>query len=390
MDNSEEYFESIDIDDSRNDLSKLLSSLLKLEIKEYIVEKILYFYQYNSQLNIKIKQNYGKIKSPYFEEFYILNNDWISKFLSFYNYEKIFSLLENWNGEITVKKLSSELSWNNINQKSENMPDEMKDNQLFMPKSDNKFGIKYYLNFILIDNNLFQRLKNDNGNINIMNYNFDFEEPIKANICLVENKFIYQIDDYSLGFGIVNKNNNYPVINIDFLIILDKESGYNSDTEINQIFSLQNLETFFTESRRINFSENENPKKIYDQSNKKIGKFYSFDTFLYGNYFQANIFENIKPHTTSEKPLIRQKYNFSSNESKTQDNSNNNNNTFVNIKEEKIKDNTNNINEITNINESKNISNINNINSINYNNSLNDSKVNNNKNNEKTEIIEEK
>ena len=397
-DPNSEYYESIDnsfADNSNPDLANILNNLSKNDIQEYILEKLLYFYRYNDLIKLKIKQNYNNNGSNYFEEFCILNNEWISKFLSFYNYEKIFQLLNHWNGEITVKALSSELLLNNIKQKSESMPHEMSDKELFRPKIINLNGMNYYTNFIIIENNLFQRLKNDNGNINLMNYNFEFEEPMKVNICFTENKFIYKIDDYSLGFGIVNNKNNYPLLNIDFIMILNKESGFNSDTEINQLFNAQNFETFFTINRQIDFGSNENPKIIYQQMNIEIGKFYSLDSFLYDNYFKKSIYENKKKFR--EESCIKENDFLSVNGNTIKEHSIH---YFGNNNEDLIDDNINidNTNEINIISTNKNIQKNNYLENHNHSiNKVNKNKYNsndysqvNNKNTEKTEIIEEK
>ena len=282
----------------------LVSSLSKnYDIQEYIIEKILSFYKYNCRLDLKIRQTYDKIIEPYFEEFYIINNDWISLFLSFYNYEKIFTLLNDWNGEITLKNLSNEISSNNIKQKSEKMPDEMRDKNVFNPKISNLNNINYYQNFILIDNNLFKKLSNDNGNKYDMHYNFEFQEPKEVNICFIENKFIYKLNHFSLGFGIVDQKNNYPLLNIDFIIILNKQSGYNYETEIKQLLIDKSIKNFFSSSRQIDFSSHDNnPKIIYDGTNNEIGKFYSLDNFLYENYFEINNYSN----NSFEQPSIEE------------------------------------------------------------------------------------
>ena len=179
----------------------------------------------------------------------------------------------------------------------------MRDKNVFNPKISNLNNINYYQNFILIDNNLFKKLSNDNGNKYDMHYNFEFQEPKEVNICFIENKFIYKLNHFSLGFGIVDQKNNYPLLNIDFIIILNKQSGYNYETEIKQLLIDKSIKNFFSSSRQIDFSSHDNnPKIIYDGTNNEIGKFYSLDNFLYENYFEINNYSN----NSFEQPSIEE------------------------------------------------------------------------------------
>lgn len=161
-------------------------------IQKYIIDKLLLFYKFKEELIHKIKRKYENFgNSEYFKEYYIINPDWMRNYLKYYNYEKIWCLIKRKsNDKFEKDQLYKEIENNKDNIKeSPGKNSEIKDNLSsiqFAPKkvkiSRNIYKddikdeeIEYFNNFIIVDKKLYNELRQDNKNIDIPLYNFDFE-----------------------------------------------------------------------------------------------------------------------------------------------------------------------------------------------------------------------
>ena len=74
MEKSFDLDESIESERSIETASLTIPMVQKDEIQEYIIEKLLFFYKYNKQLNFFLMRKYSTIKPPYFEEYYVIHH----------------------------------------------------------------------------------------------------------------------------------------------------------------------------------------------------------------------------------------------------------------------------------------------------------------------------
>ena len=78
-------------------------------IQNYIINKLLHFYNFNEKLMHLIKRKYNNknfANSNYFQEYYIINSNWMKNYLQFYNYKKVSRLIKREaNGELKLESL---------------------------------------------------------------------------------------------------------------------------------------------------------------------------------------------------------------------------------------------------------------------------------------------
>ena len=256
--------------DSSNEIkvdNNLITNIVEQKnlIHNYIITKLLNFYNFNENLMHLIKRKYNHknfAHSNYFQEYYVINSDWMKNYLKFCNYKKVSCLIKREaNGELKPENLYIGIKKYDIKEyPGEN--DEIKNNLKlieFQPFKGNipryiyfddisDKTIEYFNNFIILDKELYDQIRRDDKNPENPNYTFELEN--KINICLVDNIFIYKITENVLGIGILPEfldNNKMIIFNIHFLLILfydynvDKDEQYNSNTEIKELFSAGDL-----------------------------------------------------------------------------------------------------------------------------------------------------
>ena len=136
--------------------------------------------------------------------------------------------------------------------------------------------IKFFNNFVILNEKLYDEIRRDDNNILGPNYTFEYEN--KINLCLVDNIFIYEIAENILGFGIPEFAFEYqiPIFKIKFLIIMNDDlygdENFNTKTEIERLFYTKDLEKYLMLDRGVRF-ENQNPFKVIEMKivNNKIG-----------------------------------------------------------------------------------------------------------------------
>ena len=108
-------FEEESLEDSDNITSVTYTNMVKKiqpienenenEIQEYILSKLIIYSQNNEQIRKLLTRDYKNNSSRKYNEFYIINAKWISNYLKFYNYNKVFEIIKNMNEEINVHNL---------------------------------------------------------------------------------------------------------------------------------------------------------------------------------------------------------------------------------------------------------------------------------------------
>ena len=164
---------------------------------------------------------------------------------------------------------------------------------------------------------LYDEIKQYNENPIQPNYYNDEINENKVEIYLVDDIFIYKINENVLGIGIpeIQENTGFPIFKIEFLIIINKnyineEKILNSDSEINEIFKSKDLETYLIINRKVRFEKQDNLKKIDMKffNGDKIGIIYNINDFKIENYWRR----------TKEKYVNRMKLKESYQESESE------------------------------------------------------------------------
>ena len=149
----------------------------------------------------------------------------MANFLKYYifdNIAKIIKLIQIENVNLNLKELETKIKEYNIEEFPGNENEIKKGlrNIDFSPRKEkipeniyvnfiNKKKIEYFNNFIILNKELYDKIKQDNENKN-PNYLFEFEN--KVLICLVDNISIYKIEDNILGVGILPEQSDLNTI----------------------------------------------------------------------------------------------------------------------------------------------------------------------------------
>jgi hypothetical protein len=279
----------------------------KNHIQEYIFKKLLQLNKYHYELIDLLERNYidKDFKSEdYFKEYYCINSEWMKNFLEFYNYEKIKRVyermvknketisLEDFYQMINEKRICTQPGKNderinklrsiNFKVNIENIPSNIYKDYY------NENIIEYFDDFTLLDKELYDEIKQDYKNpINPYYDYYHIDENI-VHICLVDDIFIYKINENILGIGIPkDTSKKFPIFQIQFFVIMEKEKdiNYNSETEIKQLFSSKSLEKYLIIDRNVKFEEIDKFKIINMMNkDKKIGILYNIKDFKIENY----------------------------------------------------------------------------------------------------------
>ena len=215
----------------------------------------------NNNLISSIKRDYPseiKYHKNYSNKYYCINSIWMNYFLELYNYKKIKNLINEFNikseeelyAKIREKEIPLNSGYNNSNINNLKL-------EKFEPKKTSiKFNIcnvyksgelaRYFDDFALVDKKLYEETKQYYKNSIKFDYDKDEINGNKVEICLVDDIFIYRINEYTLGIGIpeIPMKTEFPIFKIQFFIIIDEkyslryineEDKINSDSEISEI-----------------------------------------------------------------------------------------------------------------------------------------------------------
>ena len=216
------------------------NNINQYEIQKYIIDKLLSFYKFNERLSFLKKEKCTKIR-----EFFVINEKWISNYLDYYNYKKILSLIKESNTNTNNKNdyLYNELKSNGIqvllfedNDKGKIIRQYIDNEQNFYPKIIKiNNDINYFNEFVITNKELYDKLRNDYGNMNKLNYDFPNNNKMRASLFIGENQIIYKIDKKNFAFGILTEKNQVKIVKIINVFLFDEE--FKDDEIINVIQS---------------------------------------------------------------------------------------------------------------------------------------------------------
>ena len=277
-----------------------------------IVKILFYLNNYNNNLISSIKRDYPsefKYHKNYSNKYYCINSKWMNYFLELYNYKKIKNLINEFSiksdeelyAKIRKKEIPLNSGYDNSNIKNIKL-------EKFEPKKRSiKYNIcnvyksgelaRYFDDFALVDKKLFEETKQYYKNLIKFDYDKDKINGNKVKICLVDDIFIYKINENTLGIGIpeIAMKTEFPIFKIQFFIIINEkyslryineEDKINSDSEINEILKSKDLETYLITNRKVRFDEPDNSKKINMKFNGNIiGFIYNINDFKIEKYW---------------------------------------------------------------------------------------------------------
>lgn len=203
-------------------------------IPQDIVKLLFQLNNYNENLVSSIKRAYPteiKYHKNYINEYCCINSKWMKYFLDFYNYERINTLFKQ-NEIKSEEELYIGIKENEIPLKpgfNDSITKSIKQEN-FEPKKNNilnyTFNVlksgeiaRYFDDFVLVDKNLYDELKKYDKNPIKLDYNkYEISENI-IKICLVDNIFIYKVNENVLGIGIpeIPVNTGIPILKFNFL-----------------------------------------------------------------------------------------------------------------------------------------------------------------------------
>ena len=279
-------------------------------IPQDIVKILFQLYNYNENLVSSIKRAYPteiKYHKNYINEYCCINSKWMKYFLDFYNYERINTLFKQ-NKIKSEEELYIGIKENEIPLKpgfNDSTTKSIKQEN-FEPKKNNilnyTFNVlksgeiaRYFDDFVLVDKKLYDEIKQYDEIPIHPNYYKDEINENKVEIYLVDDIFIYVINENVLGIGIpeIPENIGIPIFKIDFFIIINKnyineEKILNSVSEINEIFKSKDLVAYLIIKRKVRFENMDCLKKLDMKffNDDKIGFIYNINDFTIEKYWR--------------------------------------------------------------------------------------------------------
>ena len=182
--------------------------------------------------------------------------------------------------------------------------------------------IIYFYDFALLSKEIYDEIKQDYDNPDFPKYNNFHRDERIVKICLVDNLFIYKLNENILGIGIPKGSfSKFPIFTTQFFIIMNKEcTNSNLEKEINKLFSSKDLEKYLI-NRNVNLSKDSHQKTIDMMDKKeKIGMIYNID-FDFEKYQDRSI----KVLVNKVNNKYKKKEIDDTNNNKNNNNENNNN-----------------------------------------------------------------
>ena len=144
-------------------------------VPDYILKKLILLYGFNKETIFKTKAAINNsLMNINFENYFLINGDWINKFMEFYNYEEIVKIIKqhnfnhhNYYGyKYNINQILTPIKSFQIKQKGKEFPVELKNGVIsFSPKFERAGNnIYYYDNFYIVNHELNQILCQDTEN----------------------------------------------------------------------------------------------------------------------------------------------------------------------------------------------------------------------------------
>ena len=144
-------------------------------VPDYILKKLILLYGFNKETIFKTKAAINNsLMNINFENYFLINGDWINKFMEFYNYEEIVKIIKqcnfnhhNYYGyKNNINQILTPIKSFQIKQKRKEFPVELKNGVIsFSPKFERAGNNMYYYdNFYIVNYELNQILCQDTEN----------------------------------------------------------------------------------------------------------------------------------------------------------------------------------------------------------------------------------
>ena len=231
------------------------NSLNEVLVPDNIIKKLILLYGFNFALQKKTNLLFNQLKEPLFENYYIINSDWINKFKDFYNYKEVSKLfIENQNFqyhtykdfEINIDNATMIIKTLGINQKGYNFINEVNEKFPFLPLKINIDinDLTYFSHFYIVNEKIIDELSEKGDKPIIKN----IKSTSNYKCCISKYSFFYYNNEFEIG-----KINKEGIFTPQYHIRL-ANGNINPENEIRIIIKHNNLEKYF-EYRKINKKE---------------------------------------------------------------------------------------------------------------------------------------
>ena len=143
-------------------------------VPDNIIKKLILLYGFNFGIQKKTNLRFAQLKEPLFENYYIINSDWINKFKDFYNYKEVSKLFIQYNNfqyhtykdfENNIDNTMKTIKAFGINQKGHNFTNEVNEKFSFLPlkiKTDIN-ALTYFSDFYVVNEKIIDELVLEKG-----------------------------------------------------------------------------------------------------------------------------------------------------------------------------------------------------------------------------------
>ena len=314
-------------------------------VPDYILKKIILLYGANTETLFKIQSGIeGPLSNVVFENYFLINGEWINKFKEFYNYNQIANIIQQsfnnfhnyYQFKNCIEQILNLIKTFQIRQKEKEFPIELKrgTGTSFCSKSGTAANnVYYHNNFYIVNSELNELLKQDKENPTEPNYSvFVNKTPQKI---FLHNKYLYLIFGCNKIIEICDINNE-GMFSSHYSIKLGKGD---EEQEINNIIKLGGIEQFvkskkfFTNDISGKYDafgglifntakiQKEEKKKLEEQ-NEKNNIHHSITTETMPNFNNNEI--NNNPVNNPNVNSMMQQNNMNNNQQRSYDNYKNN------------------------------------------------------------------
>ena len=242
-------------------------------VPEYTIKKLILLYGFSKETIFKTKHGSSDyLANINFEYCYLINGDWINKFMEFYNYEQIVKLIKQYNYNYhnyygyknNLNQIFTSIKSSQIRQKGKEFPIELKNGSIsYVPKYERAGNnVYYYDHFYIVNSELNQLLCQDKDNPK-PNYSIFFNT---INLKSFLSNYSFFIQTSNIDICIINKEGMFVS---QYYIKLAEENGC-PEEEIQNIFKSGGVEQFLKSRKYDN-------KKVSCKFNDKGGIILNID-----------------------------------------------------------------------------------------------------------------
>ena len=156
-----------------------------LLVPDYILKKLILLYGFTKEIQAKIKAQLNPLSNITYENYFIINGEWLNKYKEFYNYDQIVGLIEKYKFNFSdyfsfksnINTILNAIKSFGIAQKEKEFPIELKSGISFSP------SVQSFINNLYIHDNFYIVNSELNGMISQ-----DKDNPIKPNYPAFVNK----------------------------------------------------------------------------------------------------------------------------------------------------------------------------------------------------------